>query len=259
MMRIVQMLAALVILASNAWAETVTIQGRESVLFSPKALGDRPAPLVIALHGALGNGTQLRWALGLDAEAQARGFRVLYMFGTDAQVGYAPFGRVWNSGVCCGVARRQDVDDVAYLKAVVIEMKRRRIASSVFAVGHSNGGMMSLRLACAEPDLLDGVIAIAGVLLSNRCKRLSGLPVMHIHGLRDAIVPVAGRLNDADQQVRFPPLDQSVRVLRAAGADVEVVRLKAGRHLLGSIDRAMRRQFGQGLPEHIARVIADWE
>ena len=236
-------------------AETLSIGSRDVIVYTPKSLGNTPAPLVMALHGGLGNARQFRFSLSLNAQADRYGFRVVYPQGTRVNLAWAPNGRVWNAGSCCGTAMRQNVDDVAFLKNVVRALERQGLVSKATAVGHSNGAMMALRVACGAPDVFDRVVAIAGPLLLKSCKRQKDLSVVHLHGTRDRNVPISGGVGpEGVSQFNFPPLQQSVEVLGAAGAVVTIETLTAT-HFLGSINRALRTARSVSLPEYVAQKL----
>ena len=73
-------------------------------LYVPGGPADEPAPLLIALHGGTGSGTQFRRNSGLDALADEHGFLVVYPDGVG--VGPRDSLRTWNGGYCCGPAAR---------------------------------------------------------------------------------------------------------------------------------------------------------
>ena len=62
----------------------------------------------------------------------------------------------WNGGDCCGPAARQDLDDVAFARALVAWAQSAACVdpSRVFAAGFSNGNFFSYRLACETSDLV---------------------------------------------------------------------------------------------------------
>jgi polyhydroxybutyrate depolymerase len=89
------------------------------------------------------------------------------------------------------------VDDVAYLAAVIDDVQRRFNvdARRIFLVGHSNGGFMAHRFACERPELVRGIVSIAGAgpLDRSACKNpSSSLRVLEIHGDADPIVTYDG-------------------------------------------------------------------
>ena len=96
----------------------------------------------MVLHGARGTARDMRAKLGWDALADREGLVVAYPDGLD---------RTWNAGRCCGPARDRKVDDVGFLDALVTPLRRDDGVGDVYAVGFSNGAMMSYAWACARP------------------------------------------------------------------------------------------------------------
>lgn len=163
---------------------------------------DRPAPLVVVLHGGFGSGAQAQVAYGWDALAAREGFAVAYPDG---------IGRSWNAGTCCGAARRSGVDDVAFIEAVVadagglVELDPFR----VYVTGISNGGMLAYRLACELPGLFAAIGPVAATMVSE-CPRPAPLSILHIHGLQDRFVPFAGGVGPKARDARPRPSVASV-------------------------------------------------
>ena len=117
-------------------------------LFVPAGITG-PAPLLVALHGGLGSGVQFEANSGFDGLATANGFIVAYPDGVTRFPDGSGGARTWNAGKCCGPAVTRKVNDVAFLRAMVTDIGSTQPIDGgrVYAVGHSNGGMMALRLA----------------------------------------------------------------------------------------------------------------
>ena len=162
------------------------------------------APLVVVLHGAGGAGIDMGTNLGWDALADRDGLVVAYPDGLD---------RTWNAGACCGPARDRGVDDVAFLDALVAVMRRDDGVGDVYAVGFSNGAMMSYAWACARPGALAGIGPVAGALTVD-CPAPAPLTVVAVHGNRDDRVPIEGGRGPSG--VLFPSLDASLTPFRTA-------------------------------------------
>ncbi|MFI5493018.1 alpha/beta hydrolase family esterase [Actinoplanes sp. NPDC051859] len=160
----------------------LTVDGRERtyLLYRP-ANAKATAPLVVVLHGAVGTGQQAERAYGWNAEADKGGFLVAYPDGVN---------RTWNvSPDCCGVAARDDVDDVGFIERLVkavpgVDPKR------IYATGISNGAMLAYRLAC-ETTTFAGIAPVAGTML-NKCDNPAPLSIIHIHGDKDPTIPYGG-------------------------------------------------------------------
>jgi polyhydroxybutyrate depolymerase len=145
----------------------------------------------LAFHGDGARASALRDQAGLNAIADRERFAVAYPDGTGLG------GRrllTWNAGGCCGLAAREDVDDVAFARNLVDEIARlvpidRR---RVYATGHRNGAMMSYRLAAEAPDLLAAIAPVGGMMLLEPFEATKPMPVLHIHSVDDRRAPYEG-------------------------------------------------------------------
>ncbi|GFZ82618.1 esterase [Elstera cyanobacteriorum] len=168
----------------------LTVQGMERAYLlhvPPAAKQGAALPLVIALHG--GGGDMERMArddlFGLISKADRAGFVVAFPNGY-SRLHFGKFA-TWNAGRCCGAARDRNSDDVGFLRQVIetfaaqASIDRKR----VFAIGLSNGGMMAYRLACEAPELLRGIMAVAGTDNTVTCAPSRPVAVLHIHARDD--------------------------------------------------------------------------
>lgn len=210
--------AALLLLALLA---ALTACGPEQPVTRTLHLGDRTAivhhpgsagagsPLVVMLHGGFGDGAQAEADYGWDQLADRAGFVVAYPDGLN---------RAWNAGQCCGRPHQQGVDDVAFLHQVVDQLAREDGVDRrrVYAVGMSNGAMMTYAWACGRPGDLAGIGPVAGALVAD-CPAPKPVPVIAVHGSADQNVPVAGGVGPKGVTGQsYPPLDSSLGVFRAA-------------------------------------------
>ena len=209
------LLAALVSLAGCAPAvgppgpRTVTLRtadGDRSATVHRGSSAAPGAPLVVVLHGARGTGADMRANLGWDDLADREGLVVVYPDGLD---------RTWNAGACCGPARDRKVDDVGFLNALVAALRRDDGVGEVYAVGFSNGAMMSYAWACGRPGALAGIGPVAGALTVD-CPAPAPLTVVAVHGTRDDRVPIGGGRGPSG--ALFPSLDASLTPFRTAAA-----------------------------------------
>ncbi len=183
---------------SGTTSRTIEIGGenREYRLHLPPRLAEDPA-LVVMLHGGLGSAQQAESAYGWDAVADAEGFVVAYPDGVN---------RTWNAGDCCGGAEREDVDDVAFLTALVSELQAEFGVSPArtFGTGMSNGAMMTYRLAC-ETSLFAAIAPVAGTIVTT-CDDPAPASVLHIHGQDDGSVRMDGKPGDGVGDVDGMPI-----------------------------------------------------
>ena len=164
-----------------------TLDGRERgyLVRVPPGATDDPLPVVVALHGGGGNASQFKRGSGLDEVADREGFLAVYPFGTGRRRDRM---LTWNAGDCCGVAQSEDVDDVAFIVAVVDHVAERWPVDRrrVYATGHSNGGMMAYRLAAEAGDRFAAVGPVSGAMIVDPPDRAGRpVPILHIHSVDD--------------------------------------------------------------------------
>lgn len=181
---------------------------RTALVHRPTSL-PRNAPLVVVLHGAFGTAEHTRTSFGWDALADRDGFEVVYPQGS---------GKTWNAGNCCGPAHAKSVDDVAFLHRLVETLVEQDGVDRhrVYAVGMSNGAMMTYAWACARPDDLAGIGPVAGALVAN-CQPAPAMTVVAIHGTADRNVPINGGVGPRSvSHYNYPSLATSIGPFVAA-------------------------------------------
>ncbi len=165
---------------------------RSYSVYVPATLAPRPA-LVLALHGSMGNGEQMREGTyyRFDELADRDGFAVAYPDG---------FEEHWNDcrRVAPYSANALDIDDVGFLRALVarLEAELGVDPARVYATGLSNGGQMAYRLALEAPELVAAVAPVAAGLpdAENLDCSPAGKPVaiLILNGTLDPMNPFAG-------------------------------------------------------------------
>ena len=186
-------------------------------LHIPAQLADDPA-LVVMMHGGVGSARQAERAYGWNEQSDSAGFLVAYPDGQS---------RTWNAGQCCGGAARDGVDDVAFITALVEELRDEFGIPSdrTFATGMSNGAMMSYRLAC-ETELYAAIAPVAGTV-ATACDDPAPVSVLHIHGLEDSKVRMDGEPGDGIGNADGMPVVAAVDAFRSAGGCEEPVVTEA--------------------------------
>ncbi|MBL8909641.1 MAG: alpha/beta fold hydrolase [Archangium sp.] len=153
-----------------------------------------PTPLVVLLHGYTATAATQDAYFQLSALAQSRGFLLALPDGTRDSSAQ----QFWNAtNACCGFG--ETVDDVAYLTAVIEDMKKRFTVDPkrIFLIGHSNGGFMSHRMACDRAGLIAGIVSLAGAVWNDAslCMPSERVNILQVHGTIDAVIAYAGGAN----------------------------------------------------------------
>jgi polyhydroxybutyrate depolymerase len=149
-----------------------------------------PPALVIILHGGSGSAERMEKVTKYDALADEKGFIACY---PDA------FEGNWNDGreVIQSRASRLNVNDVGFISALIykLEMAFDLDPGKVYITGVSNGGTMTLRLAC---ELSDKIAAAAAVIANvpeeiyGTCKPKQKVPIIIMNGTQDPLMPYNG-------------------------------------------------------------------
>lgn len=243
--------------ASSGKTTDADYNGRDYVLYTPRPLGTN-APLLIVLHGGGGNANWMTRHLNMNDMADRYGFKVAYLNGTGTGGLLLNNMRTWNAGSCCGPAQKTQSDDKGYIIGFIQMMVQHQKIdpARVYLTGHSNGAMMSYRMACEMRDIVAGIVAISGTVGVDRC-HAPDLPVLHIHGANDPNVPVQGGKGQLRQtkDVHFRSLADNSAILKAAGAQYALLLVPGAEHKITSIDETLEKTTGRTLPETIARFL----
>ena len=117
--------------------------------------GTKALPLVIDFHPLGGTGSQWEGSSGWKAKADSVGFVVAYPNSYNSN-------NSWNVGMCCQDAQQNKIDDVAFTKDMIEQIKGIACVDPkrIYATGCSNGGGMTYKVAC---DMADVIAAAAPV------------------------------------------------------------------------------------------------
>lgn len=181
---------------SNAPQKVSTVAGETSVLsldidgqprefrvFRPERLQE-PAALVVMIHGWGFTAEQIERDYGWNDLAERHQFVVAYPQGVGLSFNAA--------GDCCGPAADANVDDVAFITALVEHLRRVLPIDGkrIYAAGMSNGGVLAYALAC-RTSLFAAIGVVSGTQVGT-CEEPRPTSVIQVHGLADDIVRFDG-------------------------------------------------------------------
>lgn len=123
---------------------------RSWMIIGPTAPLPADAPVLLVLSGKATT----------TSNEVSRDFIINYAEGDEAEVVYPePVHESWNAIGCCGTAAELNINDVAFIKALVpkIDPGNRR---PIYVIGYSNGGRLAYRLACTDPGLFNAIAIV---------------------------------------------------------------------------------------------------
>ena len=190
-MRRMALIAAVLLAATPAFAETIDIGGtqRTYAAFVPTR---KPAPLVLVLHGNTQQGIDMQTRSSWPQVAQREQFVAIFPDGLN---------RAWadlrGDSERAGRRAPAGTDDVAFLTALVARYVKDGTADPkrIYVTGVSNGGAMTMTLACGEPQTFAAAAAVIINLTAamvEGCKGAQPIPIVLINGTADPLVAYDG-------------------------------------------------------------------
>eukprot|EP00947_MAST-08B_sp_MAST-8B-sp1_P004441 g4441.t1 len=180
------------------------------------AAADGPVPLVVDFHALSSDPFDEAYLTQLPALADKEGFVAAFPQGVELAIPVGP-GYSWNAGACCPWADSREVNDIGMVRELpgVIAneaMTRQNVTidrSRIYAMGMSNGGFMTNRVACEASDIFAAFAPVSGLYAPGpshtwpskpyACAPNRTVPILHFHGTSDPIVPLGG-----DKAMGFP-------------------------------------------------------
>jgi len=157
---------------------TVDGQTRSWMVILPRDPLPKNAPIIVVLSGV---------AEPTSGEIDRDDF-LPYAVADKAELVYpVSIHESWNVGGCCGWSGTHNVDDLAFMKALVPKIDPHHVRP-VDLVGYSNGGRMAYDVACHYPDLYDA-IAIAKADPMPGCVVSKPQKIMQLAAMDDPWVP----------------------------------------------------------------------
>ncbi|OUW77513.1 MAG: hypothetical protein CBD68_00950, partial [Flavobacteriaceae bacterium TMED208] len=162
---------------------------REYVLYIPNSYdGTSSVPLMLNFHGFGGSASDYMQEADMRSLAEAETFILIYPQGSSLDG--LPH---WNA--CpLGGDNKSDADDFGFIEAIINEISSQYNLDMerIYAAGYSNGGMMAYGLANYKSDLVAAVASVSGVMLECTGSTSHPMPVLHLHGTSDGVLPYNG-------------------------------------------------------------------
>jgi polyhydroxybutyrate depolymerase len=209
---------------------------RRYILHVPAAYDEsRPAPVVIVLHGEGGTAEGAMYETGWTHQADRSGFLAVFPEGTAPNSSEPPrfLGnpQTWNDGSGRFFSGENQVDDIAFLKEILDDLKDRLAVDErrVFVVGFSNGGSLAFRAGIEIGARIAAIASVAGGLWVKSPKLYSPVSLVYMIGSDDPLAPVEGgrvRLPFGGVEVRPPASDVVAKWAEMLGCPAKPQRLR---------------------------------
>jgi polyhydroxybutyrate depolymerase len=177
--------------SSGEIVREITVQNivRSYSLYTPRLYNsNKPMPIVLGFHGGTTTPQKFARTTGFNNVAEEKGFMIAYPQGINKN---------WNDGRNAKGLPTQD--DVSFVKAIIEDLHKIRNIDThrIYAVGISNGGFLTQRLACQLSDKIVAFASVASTLaepLQYACQTKRPVSIMMINSPEDKIVPWKGGL-----------------------------------------------------------------
>jgi polyhydroxybutyrate depolymerase len=211
MRRLILAFAALVALASPAFAapETITVKAgktkRDAIVYAPAA-SPQARPVVLVFHGGGGSADFMaNRSAALTRTLSGAGYIVVYMNGSTKR--RTEKLRTWNAVHCCAYAAKAKINEAAYADAVIETLDQRFDIdrTRIFLMGHSNGAMLSYRLAGAMKTAPRAIAPISGAIFADQPDIPDRTSIFMYHAVDDDVLSYSGHPDDKAERWRTAP------------------------------------------------------
>jgi polyhydroxybutyrate depolymerase len=148
-----------------------------------------PTPLLLAFHSRTTTGREIMTSSQILSWAAAMNIIVVAVNGAVHEGSSS-----WNAGRCCTDATTNEENDVLLASTIIDYLNSQATidSSRVWAMGHSNGGMMAYRLACDLSEKITAIAVVTGAFVDDTCNPAKQVSLIHLHGDLDPTVPYNG-------------------------------------------------------------------
>jgi len=184
--------------------QTFMHQGKQRgyLLCTPSPLPAGPIPVVLGFHGGGGNARNWYNNVAMHELIAPAGAVMVYMQGcqddlTDCATARGNF--LWNVQK---PGESRSTDDEAYTLEVIDRLSSVHglNVGTLFAMGHSLGGMFTYTLRCDYPDLFAAIAPISATPTDGSCTAAGDTSIYHVHGADDPNVPFSTGCCSGPQQ-----------------------------------------------------------
>ena len=185
------LLLFLLLLACPVQAESMIVDGVTRT-FTAQLAATRPAPLVIVLHGNMQTSADMISRTSWPSLAKREQFSALFPDGLN---------RAWEDlrphDKRAGRTPPDGTDDVAFIAKLVEKYVADGVADPkrVYVTGLSNGGAMTMTLACKRADLFAAAASVIMNLTDDAaqaCHPSRAVPMLVMNGTADPLIPYEG-------------------------------------------------------------------
>ena len=176
---------------SNTEIQSIFLNGesREYISYIPDSYdGVSTIPLVINFHGFGESAGDFMNNADMRTVSESNTFILVYPQGSCLN-GLSH----WNA--CpTGGENKSDADDFSFVESIISDISSQYNVDleRVYAAGYSNGGMMAYGLANYKSDLIAAVASVSGAMLDCIGFTSHPMPVVHLHGTSDGVIPYNG-------------------------------------------------------------------
>lgn len=178
---------------------------REFILYRP-ASASGPVPVVMVFHGGGGGDDWMaNRSRELTRTLTQAGYAVAYMNGSARRDGEKL--RTWNAAHCCSYAAKKNINDAAYADAAinVMDQKLGIDRSRIFLMGHSNGAMLSYRIAGQMKTTPRAIAPVSGAIFADQPAIPARTSIFMYHAVDDEVLSFDGNPDDKAERWRTAP------------------------------------------------------
>jgi polyhydroxybutyrate depolymerase len=189
--------------------DTITVTAgkttRDAIVYAP-APAPGPLPVVLVFHGGGGGADWMaNRSVDLTRTLSGAGYITVYMNGSTKR--RTEKLRTWNAVHCCAYAARAKINEAAYADAVIEALDKRFDIdrTRIFLMGHSNGAMLSYRLAGQMKTTPRAIAPMSGAIFADQPDVPDRTSIFMYHAVDDEVLSYDGNPEDKAERWRTAP------------------------------------------------------